>query len=332
MGKAKGRWLMFIDDDDTYLKGAFDHIKGRIDEDPDRPVLFKMRYVNGRTLWDEEKVITGNIGTPMILCRNDDGVGWWEPVRQGDATFIKETIERNGGVVWDQHVIAEVAAYGTSVDPINIPAMPATPKRKYYTLKKDVPLKKGQTVGFLSGKGYFVKAAPKPKDVPKGEAKNDPPFTNPAKPKPRETPKQAYIRWLLWGVKNNAEIHYAEARPMPVHLPAGSLPLTTDCSGWVTLCAKWAGRPDPNGLNFSGEGYTGTMLNHCEHIRLQDAEPGDLIVYGGGGGHHVVSITKVLAGDDFETVSHGQEKDPIVIKHSVEQKFQPLPATFLRFG
>ena len=38
------------------------------------------------------------------------------------------------------------------------------------------------------------------------------------------------------------------------------LPLTTDCSGFVTLCYAWAGAPDPRGLGYSGQGWTGTLL------------------------------------------------------------------------
>lgn len=140
------------------------------------------------------------------------------------------------------------------------------------------------------------------------------------------------MKWLQWGCGPTQEpnIHYAEVRPIPVYRQPGFLPLTVDCSGYITLCAKWAGCPDPNGLNFDGEGFTGTLLGHCQHIRQVDAEPGDLIVYGSGSGHHVVGIVGKLTGD-FQTVSHGQEKGPVLVKHSVEQAYQPAPATFLRF-
>ena len=38
---------------------------------------------------------------------------------------------------------------------------------------------------------------------------------------------------------------------------AATLPLTTDCSGFVTVCYFLAGAPDPNGLDYSGEGLGG---------------------------------------------------------------------------
>ena len=52
-----------------------------------------------------------------------------------------------------------------------------------------------------------------------------------------------------WGIEHEPQIHYAEARPFPL---TRALPLTTDCSGFVTLCYFLAGAPDPNGLDYSG--------------------------------------------------------------------------------
>src|ERR671937_861159 len=81
----------------------------------------------------------------------------------------------------------------------------------------------------------------------------------------------------LWGVRNEARIHYAPVRPIPLRR---TLPLTTDCSGFVTLCYYLAGAPDPNGLGYSGEGWTGTLLRHLPHIGHAAARPGDVVVWG----------------------------------------------------
>jgi hypothetical protein len=70
----------------------------------------------------------------------------------------------------------------------------------------------------------------------------------------------------LWGVQHNADIHYSQARPMPIGTAVHALPFLTDCSGFATLMVKWSGAGDPNGSGFNGQGYTGTMLGHCEHI------------------------------------------------------------------
>lgn len=106
----------------------------------------------------------------------------------------------------------------------------------------------------------------------------------------------------------------------------GKLPLTTDCSGFVTLCYKLAGAPDPNGLDYNGQGYTGTLLEHGRHIPLAEVEPGDVIVYGPGTGWHTAII--VEAGKDPLTVSHGQESEPAYVRVSQDGR---QPQTYLRF-
>ena len=133
----------------------------------------------------------------------------------------------------------------------------------------------------------------------------------------------------LWGVSAERQIHYAETRPIPVHVKPRSLPLRTDCSGFATLCYLWAGATDPNRSHYSGAGFTGTLLQHGRHIPVRKCQPGDLIVYGPAPGHHVVIV--VEAGSDPLCVSHGSEAGPLTIRHSAEQAGQPQPATGLRF-
>lgn len=137
------------------------------------------------------------------------------------------------------------------------------------------------------------------------------------------TTRDNIVRWARWGVTNTGSIHYREVRPMPL---TGRLPLTTDCSGFVTLCYKLAGAPDPNGLGYNGQGYTGTLLTHGTRIPLAAVKPGDVIVYGPGTGAHTAVV--VEAGADPLTVSHGQESDPAYVRVSQDGR---LPQTYLRF-
>lgn len=83
---------------------------------------------------------------------------------------------------------------------------------------------------------------------------------------------------------------YAEVRPYPSSLFSGKTPIVTDCSGFATLCYKAAGAPDPNGENYDGQGYTGTLEAHG--TPTTNPQPGDLAfwstpdhvtVYVGGG-------------------------------------------------
>ena len=92
----------------------------------------------------------------------------------------------------------------------------------------------------------------------------------------------------------------------------GHLPTTCDCSSFITLLAYMAGTFDPNGLNFNGTGYTGTILSNPANklVHAADVLPGDLVVYGAGTGDHVAIITEVKTGGDLVTVSMGCNEDP----------------------
>lgn len=131
----------------------------------------------------------------------------------------------------------------------------------------------------------------------------------------------AYARWACLPV-NEPRIHYKQIRPIPLaDGKAKRLPLSTDCSGFVTIACYYAGAPDPNGLNYSGAGYTGTLRKHLKEIPLAAAQPGDLIIYGPGTGHHVVIVVESAA--DPLVCSHGVERGPLMIRHSAEAGYQP---------
>jgi len=134
-----------------------------------------------------------------------------------------------------------------------------------------------------------------------------------------------------WAIHNAPSIGYLEARPMPIHIAAHHLPFTTDCSGFVTMMAKWGGAPDPNGLGYDGYGFTGTLLDNLPHIDRQHAKRGDLVVYGDGTGDHVVMLLQNVANHPDPTVaSHGEESGPTRYLLSTETAFF-LAGTHMRF-
>jgi NlpC/P60 family len=135
------------------------------------------------------------------------------------------------------------------------------------------------------------------------------------------------VQLARWGIQNEPQIHYQQLRPVDGMTEPKKLPLYTDCSGFSTLCYKWAGSTvDPNGGNWTGA-YTGTMLTHCRHVQKSAVRPGDLVVWGAHPGHHVALVLE--GGADPLLCSHGQEKGPFAINFSVESRFQPKPATWL---
>jgi cell wall-associated NlpC family hydrolase len=139
--------------------------------------------------------------------------------------------------------------------------------------------------------------------------------------------REAIVAHARWGIANEAAIHYQQLRPMDGLAQPRKLPLQTDCSGFVTLCYKWAGAPDPNGCGFNGQGYTGTMLQRCTHISKSAAKVGDLVVWGPPPGRHVAMM--IEAGPDPLLVSHGQEKGPCAVRFSAACQYQPTPVTWL---
>lgn len=123
-----------------------------------------------------------------------------------------------------------------------------------------------------------------------------------------------------WGLANAAAIHYEQRRPIDGLNQRHKLPLYTDCSGFVTLCYKWAGASDPNGLNYSGAGYTGTLLRYMSHISQSQVQPGDLVLWArNGDGEHVALVLQ--PGSDPLLVSHGQESGPYTVRFSDSNRY-----------
>jgi len=121
------------------------------------------------------------------------------------------------------------------------------------------------------------------------------------------------------GVVNTAK--FAAAREPIIHYTQSALrmqgvrdrikpprvPNWEDCSSFVTWLYWVAGAPDPNGLNYSGYGYTGTLVRHGRPISVVQLRPGDLVFYGGSYWvpHHVA----VYVGGG-QVISHGTESGP----------------------
>lgn len=147
------------------------------------------------------------------------------------------------------------------------------------------------------------------------------------------TKRDLIVRFAHWGIVHNDQIHYNEIRPIP-KVKFGlypKLPLTTDCSGFATMCYQYAGAPDPNGQKYDGEGYTGTLLSHGK--KISKPQPGDIVVYGGGTGHHAAVVIAVNGASNSKiiTASHGNENGPYEISVADEAKYQPAGITFLSY-
>jgi cell wall-associated NlpC family hydrolase len=119
----------------------------------------------------------------------------------------------------------------------------------------------------------------------------------------------------MFGFWNKDEIHYAgkftghQSQRMDDFDPPPNVPGWTDCSGFVTWCYKSAGAPDPNGSNYNGSGFTGTLWAHGREVTVAQLQPGDLVFYADplGPSAHV----SIYVGQG-QVVSFGQESGPLL--------------------
>jgi hypothetical protein len=108
---------------------------------------------------------------------------------------------------------------------------------------------------------------------------------------PSDAIRQHIRSWGEWFVANRGSIVYQQVRPYP---RTPRLPIYTDCSGSACAVLRWSGCPnDPNGRNWDGQGYTGTLYNRGTRVPLTAVLPGDMVFYGNQGGgvpSHVILV------------------------------------------
>lgn len=85
-----------------------------------------------------------------------------------------------------------------------------------------------------------------------------------------------------------------------------------DCSGFATWAYWLAGAPDPNGSRYTGYPatpmYTGSMAQHGKKVSRNEANPGDLAIYGSSWPYGHVAV--YIGGG--KVVSHGHEGGPFL--------------------
>jgi Glycosyl transferase family 2 len=104
---ATGTHLVFLDDDDVFLPGAFAAMRAACEAHPGRPVMFRMIAPWGETIWREPVVREGNHGTPQFVAPNDPArLGRWGTRYAGDFDFCVSTLAHYppDALVWDPTV------------------------------------------------------------------------------------------------------------------------------------------------------------------------------------------------------------------------------------
>lgn len=141
----------------------------------------------------------------------------------------------------------------------------------------------------------------------------------------KETARFLIRRYCERAEENRADIHYAQTRPMNHLGKSPSTEFTCDCSGFTTGAFRWADLHtawrvhDPNGFDYSGWGYTGTLLSHNKQRRVPFDRffwVGDMAIYGPSLSRttHVVICRKNGDAEDSLWTSHGNENGPYSVR------------------
>lgn len=114
MAKAKGDYLLFMDDDDRYTDGAFNVIRESIATAPGAVHMFRMLCPETNLLiWTDEEIREGNVSTQMVAVPNHPAqLGQWSTRYAADYDFIRGTCDLLGEPVWHENVIALVFPKG----------------------------------------------------------------------------------------------------------------------------------------------------------------------------------------------------------------------------
>lgn len=131
------------------------------------------------------------------------------------------------------------------------------------------------------------------------------------------TTRAAIKREAEFWITNQTLTHYVESRPIPLKLIKAHRQNNTDCSGWIIGVYFSAGAPDPSGNGYDGAGFTGSFLDHCQHVKQTELQVGDIVEFGGLDAKAHASLV-IQAGDDPMMASNGFDGGPIPISLSAE--------------
>ena len=117
------------------------------------------------------------------------------------------------------------------------------------------------------------------------------------------------VNAALWLVAHNHWCTYSMGadRFSCLHKPY-AVPFISDCSSGVTDLYCWGGAPDPNKLNYDGEGFTGSLIKAGKRISPRAARPSDVVIFGPGVGWHAALV--ISGGADPLVWSMGEQGDP----------------------
>jgi glycosyltransferase involved in cell wall biosynthesis len=108
---ARGDYIVFQDDDNVMLPGAFRAMRGAAEQFCGRPVIFKVRFLNGQIAPSGPRLVCGDFDTACGAWPNMLGkLGGWGRSYEGDYLFARDTLALydlgEAEAIWRPEVIA----------------------------------------------------------------------------------------------------------------------------------------------------------------------------------------------------------------------------------
>lgn len=103
---ARGDWLLYMDDDDTYAPDGLETVRQAVAEGPRRLHVFRLKGPHMQ-MWNAPELRLGDVSTIMLAAPNDPAsLGRWGDRYEGDYDFAVDTARRSGGAVFRPETIA----------------------------------------------------------------------------------------------------------------------------------------------------------------------------------------------------------------------------------
>ena len=117
--QARGDYVVHLDDDDVCAPTALTAVRKAIQSSPGRFFVFRIVYPDGTTLWADQEVRFGNLGTALFVHPTGILLAHFGPTHGGDYEFVSQTIRLNPErqVKWQPEVITLIQPHQTWSNP-----------------------------------------------------------------------------------------------------------------------------------------------------------------------------------------------------------------------
>lgn len=115
LDRAKGQFIVFVDDDDTPEPNCVAMIKNAVAQTPQKPHMFRMHFIQGTILPRGNVFQYGNVSGQMFVAPNIKGkVGRWSGRYGADFDFMMTTLAHHppNSIVWRPEITCRIGFAG----------------------------------------------------------------------------------------------------------------------------------------------------------------------------------------------------------------------------